>query len=64
MARGTLTLKASASHAGFTVHKNKIYDEIFCFADDQAKRDEWISIFRGMGVATFDSGALYKRENK
>ena len=108
VARGTLTLKASASHAGSmrsectienctltlkidsvvvvevplknlavglqqgrdnmftiaTVHKNKIYDEIFCFADDQAKRDEWISIFRGMGVATFDSGARYKREKK
>jgi hypothetical protein len=47
-----------------TVHKNKIYDEICSFADDQAKRDEWISIFRGMGVATFDSGARYKREKK
>jgi len=108
VARGTLTLKASASHAGSmrsectienctltlkidsvvvvevplknlavglhqgrdnmftiaTVHKNKIYDEICSFADDQAKRDEWISIFRGMGVATFDSGARYKREKK
>ena len=81
VARGTLTLKASAVHAGSmraecaiensiltlkidsvvvvevqlknlavglqqgrdnmfmtTVHKNKIYDEIFCFADDQVKR--------------------------
>lgn len=98
VARGTLTLKASASHARSmraecfiehriltfnidsgvvvevplenvgvglrqgrdnmfmiaTVHENKIYDEICCFADDQTKRDEWISIFRQMGVATFD----------
>ena len=106
VARGTLTLKAFAGHAGSmraecaienliltlkmdsvvvvevplknlavglqqgrdnmftiaTVHKNKIYDEICCFADDQAQHDEWISIFWGMGVATFDSGARYKRE--
>ena len=108
VARGTLTLKASAGHAGSkraecaienrmltlkidsvvvvemplknlavglqqgcdnmftiaTVHKNKIYDEICCFADVKAKRDEWISIFWGMGVVTFDSGARYKREKK
>jgi hypothetical protein len=40
------------------------YDEICCFADVKAKRDEWISIFWGMGVVTFDSGARYKREKK
>ena len=43
-----------------TRHKNRLYDEIYCFADDQAEiycfaddqaeRDEWITVFRRMGV--------------
>jgi hypothetical protein len=34
-----------------TRHKNRLYDEIYCFADDQAERDEWIAVFRQMGVS-------------
>ena len=34
-----------------TRHKNRLYDEIYCFADDQAERDEWIAAFRQMGVS-------------
>jgi hypothetical protein len=34
-----------------TRHKNRLYDEIYCFADDQAERDEWIAVFRRMGVS-------------
>ncbi len=33
-----------------TRHKNRLYDEIYCFADDQAERVEWIAVFRRMGV--------------
>ena len=36
-----------------TLHEQKRYDEICCFADDQAERDEWIAVFRRMGVAVF-----------
>ena len=28
-----------------TLHEGKMYDEIYCFADDQAKRHKWISAF-------------------
>ena len=34
-----------------TRHKNRLYDEIYCFADDQAERDEWIAVFWRMGVS-------------
>jgi hypothetical protein len=34
-----------------TRHKNRLYDEIYCFADDQSERDEWIAVFRQMGVS-------------
>ena len=34
-----------------TRHENRLYDEIYCFADDQAERDEWIAVFRQMGVS-------------
>ena len=34
-----------------TRHENRLYDEIYCFADDQAERDEWIAVFRRMGVS-------------
>jgi hypothetical protein len=37
-----------------TLHKGKIYDEIYCFADNQVKRNKWIAVFRRMGVAIFD----------
>jgi hypothetical protein len=36
-----------------TLHEQKTYDEICCFADDQAERDEWIAVFRRTGVALF-----------
>jgi hypothetical protein len=37
-----------------TLHKGKIYDEIYCFADDQVKRNKWIAVFRRIGVRIFD----------
>ena len=36
-----------------TLHEQKTNDEIWCFADDQAERDEWIAVFRRAGVALF-----------
>ena len=33
-----------------TRHKNRLYDEIYCFAEDKAERDEWIAVFRRMCV--------------
>ena len=38
-----------------TVYENEMFDEIYCFCDDPAKRDRWIEVFRRMGVAVFDS---------
>ena len=37
-----------------TVHGNNLFDEIYCVCDDPARRNRWIAIFRGMGVAIFD----------
>ena len=37
-----------------TVYENKWFDEIYCFCDDSARRDRWISVFRRMGVAISD----------
>ena len=38
-----------------TVRDNKMAsDDICCFANNQAERDEWISAFRRMGVPVFD----------
>ena len=37
-----------------TTYENKLFDEIYCFCDDSVKRNTWIEIFRGMGVAIFD----------
>jgi len=34
-----------------TVHKNRMFDEIYCFCDDPARRTRWIDVFRRMGVA-------------
>jgi hypothetical protein len=36
-----------------TLHKQMLYDEVCCFTDDQAEHDEWIAVFRRMGVAFF-----------
>ena len=38
-----------------TLHENRMYDEICCFADNQVKRNKWIAVFRRMGVAIFDA---------
>ena len=37
-----------------TLHRGRMYDEIYCFADDQVKRNKWIAVFRRMGVNIFD----------
>jgi hypothetical protein len=37
-----------------TRYRNKLYDDIACFADDQEKRNKWIAVFRRMGVPIFD----------
>jgi hypothetical protein len=44
-----------------TLHKNTLYDEIYCFADGQAKRDQWIAVFRQMGVPVFDLSVTFDR---
>jgi len=36
-----------------TLHRNRTYDHIFCFADDQVKRNMWIAVFRRMGISIF-----------
>ena len=36
------------------LHKDVRYDEVCCFADDQATRNKWIGTFRRMGVPIFD----------
>jgi len=40
-----------------TLPKNRMYDaqdEIYCFVDNQVKRNKWIAVFRRMGVPIFD----------
>ena len=37
-----------------TIHESNLFDEIYCVCDDPARRNRWIAIFRGMGVAIFD----------
>ena len=37
-----------------TVHQNEMFDEIYCFCDDSARRNKWVKVFRQMGVAIFD----------
>ncbi len=37
-----------------TFHRGKMYDEIYCFADNQVKRNKWIAVLRRMGVGIFD----------
>ena len=37
-----------------TVHESNLFDEIYCVCDDPARRNRWIAVFRGMGVAIFD----------
>ena len=38
-----------------TLHKNRMHDEIYCFADDKVKFNKWIAVFRRMGVPVFDT---------
>jgi hypothetical protein len=38
-----------------TLHENRMHDEIYCFADDNVRRNQWISVFRRMGVPVFDT---------
>ena len=47
-----------------TLHKNRMHDEIYCFADGKVKRNQWIAVFRRMGVPVFDTseGAGNARE--
>ena len=40
-----------------TVYGEKMFDEIYCFADDPVKRNRWVAIFRRMGVPIFDLSA-------
>ena len=40
-----------------TLLGDRAYDEIYCLADDQATRDDWISIFRQLDVSIFDLSA-------
>ena len=37
-----------------TIHKDKLFDEIFCFCDNSIRRNKWIAVFRRMGVVIFD----------
>jgi len=37
-----------------TLYEGKVYDEIYCFADNQSERNQWIAVFRRMGVPIFD----------
>ena len=37
-----------------TVHKNEMFDEIYCSCDNPARRNRWVAVFRRMGVAVFD----------
>jgi hypothetical protein len=37
-----------------TFQKNRMHDEIYCFADDKVKFNQWIDVFRRMGVPVFD----------
>jgi hypothetical protein len=37
-----------------TLHKGRMYDEIYCVAAGQSKRNQWIAVFRRMGVPVFD----------
>ena len=46
---GRANMFAIATH-----HKKKLYDEIYCFADNPARRNKWVALFQRMGVPTFD----------
>ena len=37
-----------------TVYENAMFDEIYCSCHDPVARNEWIAVFRQMGVAIFD----------
>jgi hypothetical protein len=38
-----------------TLHKNRMHNEIYCFADGMVKRNQWITVFQRMGVPVFDT---------
>ena len=38
-----------------TLHNNRLHDEIYCFAESKVKRNQWIAVFRRMGVPVFDT---------
>jgi len=38
-----------------TLQENRMHDEIYCFADDNVRRNQWITVFRRMGVPVFDT---------
>ena len=38
-----------------TLQENRMHDEIYCFADDKVKCNQWIDVFRRMGVPVFDT---------
>jgi hypothetical protein len=37
-----------------TLHEDRMYDEIYCFAEDHIKHSKWVAVFRRMGVPVFD----------
>jgi hypothetical protein len=48
-----------------TLPKNRMYDahdEIYCFVDNQVKRNKWIAVFRRMGVPIFDLSYGHAKE--
>ena len=47
--RGRRTLLTLA-----TLYDEKMFDDIYCFAADQVTRNNWITVFRRMGVPIFD----------
>jgi hypothetical protein len=47
-----------------TLHADKMYDEIHCLADDEVMRDEWIAVFRQLGVVLFDHSAPSRRSQR
>lgn len=47
-----------------TLHADNMYDEIHCLADDEVTRDEWIAVFRQMGVVLFDHSAPSRRSQR
>ena len=47
-----------------TLHADKMYDKIQCLADDEVTRDEWIAVFRQIGVPIFYHSAPSRRSQR